>query len=148
MEPFVSIMVHPSGVWDKILITSLGTHVPLNAWVLIYPEDRSVGSSQLDSGLNPRDGFFINQIVSPIKPVNMRQQQNLLACLDFRTMIEQVIDGHGGPFRNSLLGSHNKYPLATKELFNHRFPLQGRQGGNSQFFHLTLWGMPSPHQNI
>jgi hypothetical protein len=53
----------------------------------VYPEDRRIRAPVLDSGLNPRDGLLINKIVSSIKPVNMCQQYNLLACLDFGTMI-------------------------------------------------------------
>jgi hypothetical protein len=42
----------------------------------------------MDSGLNPRDGLFVNQIVSSVKPVHMGEQHNFLAWLDFGTLIE------------------------------------------------------------
>jgi len=70
----------------------------------------------MDSGLNSRDGLFVNKIVSSIKPVRMGQQDNLLAWLDFGTVIEQVIDSNRGPFWNSLLGSHDEKPSCAKRI--------------------------------
>jgi hypothetical protein len=109
--------------------------------LFIYPENRGIGTSQLDSRLNPRDSRFVNKIVPSIKPVNMRQQQNLLARLDFGAMIQQAIDGHGGPLRNSLFGGHNKPYHCIKSADECASLPTGRQAKlyNAVLFYI-LWG--------
>jgi hypothetical protein len=46
----------------------------------------------------------------------MGQQDNLLAWLDFSTLIEQVIDSDRSPFWDSLLGGHDEKPSYTKRI--------------------------------
>jgi hypothetical protein len=78
--------------------------------LFVNPQNRCVGTSVMDSSLNPRDGLFINEIISAIKPVDMGQQDNLLARLDFGTLIEQVVNSDRSPFWDSLLGGHDEKP--------------------------------------
>jgi hypothetical protein len=84
--------------------------------LFVNPQNRGIRTSLMDSGLNPRDGLFVNKIVSSIKPVYMGQQYNLLAWLDFGTLIEQVIDSDRSPFWDSLLGGHDEKPSCAKRI--------------------------------
>ena len=73
----------------------------------VDPEHRGVGAPLANRVLNPADRGFVNQVVAAVQSIDVCEQDDFLAGLYPRAVIEQIADGNGCALGNSLMRGHD-----------------------------------------